>query len=394
MGTMRILKMPAEKISAGICVYSVAVIVTFIIFASYSISFAQLESLKGIEFNDGSVVYGKILKMNVYEVKVEGMDGKISTYRFDDVRSFIKDGEVEQYKSAPVKEASVIEEKKTTPIKEAAVVERSKDVPKPKIDTTYTAPKPFSVEAGLRYYYFDYKEDFVPPLKSTERGWLPGVYTSFEYKKLDGLYAKLYGSYASADLTYDGSTQTGIPVTYSNSRQRFYKFESRVGYTVKISKNTELIPYVGYGYRLWERGETKPTIPVWIQEDYSWHYFPIGLNLNHEINRRWSIGGLVAANIMFMGKMKTHFSELDSRARDNEVDLGNTIGFSAAVPVKYQFTDKWFLVVTPWYEYSSIGRSNTVDVLYSNGTPTGYNWTEPASTTHQYGFDLGMGYAF
>ena len=62
-----------------------------IIIVSCSISFAQLETLKGIELKDGSIIYGKIIQMNVYKVIVQGKDGITSTYNFDEVQSFIKE---------------------------------------------------------------------------------------------------------------------------------------------------------------------------------------------------------------------------------------------------------------------------------------------------------------
>jgi len=33
--------------------------------------------------NDGSIIYGKVLQINVEKVTIEGKDGKISTYKFN-----------------------------------------------------------------------------------------------------------------------------------------------------------------------------------------------------------------------------------------------------------------------------------------------------------------------
>ena len=113
--------------------------------------------------------------------------------------------------------------------------------------TSYSADS--SLEFGLNYFYFDYKEDLVPPHKSTESGWLPGIYFSYDYKKKSSFYTKLYLSYAGGDITYDGSTQDGTPLIIADSRQRFLKLQWDIGYTFPLGKRASLIPFAGYGYR-------------------------------------------------------------------------------------------------------------------------------------------------
>ena len=47
----------------------------------------------------------------------------------------------------------------------------------------------------------------------------------------------------------------------------------------------------------------------------------------------------------------------------------------------------WGIVLTPWYQYSAIGTSDTV---YSGH----YMSYEPDSTNHQYGINVGVSYTF
>jgi hypothetical protein len=250
-----------------------------------------------------------------------------------------------------------------------------------------------SLDVGLGYHYFDYREDLNPPLKSTESGWLPGISVKYAYRMPSFFYTQVYADYAAADLTFDGTTQGGMPVRFTGSPQRFFKLEWNIGYVWQAGHNLQIIPFIGYGYRHWLRGKAgiTPTFST-IEEEYSWSYLPAGLKADYTINRRWSIGATAALNIMFNGKMKARLSQVLAGANDPEFDLGSRPGFYAELPMTFRFTNQWALVASPWYEYSQIGQSNTLNVVQNN-TLIGFAF-EPASRTHQYGFRLGASYSF
>ena len=250
-----------------------------------------------------------------------------------------------------------------------------------------------SLEAGAGYHHFDYREDLNPPLKSTESGWLPSAYASYTYQRPASLYIRLYADYAGADLTFDGTTQSGTPVRFEDSSQRLFKFEAHFGYVLQPEDHFQLIPYIGLGHRYWLRGKAKIT-PTFrsFEEEYSWSYLPVGLKADYTLNRQWSIGATLGANIMFNGKMTARLSHVLAGANDPEFDLGNKVGYYAEMPVTYTFARNWALVGTPWYEYSQIGRSNTLNIIQNN-TIVGFAF-EPPSRTHQYGLKLGFAYTF
>ncbi len=253
------------------------------------------------------------------------------------------------------------------------------------------SPSPFFMELGVKFFYTDYEEDLDPPQKSTNSGWLPGMYLGFGYRKHSGLYVRLYGSYASGDLAYDGSDQGGTAIYFSNDPQTFYRFEANIGYGFQADPKTLLMPYTGYGYRYWRRGEANPSIGNY-EEEYDWHYLPLGIRVEHEFNARWRIGITAAANIMFMGRMKVSLSELDSGYNDPAFNLGDRIGLCVSAPIRYAFAKKWSVTGTPWYEYTPIGASN-MELLTDHGTAKSLVM-EPSSRTNQYGFDLGVEYSF
>jgi hypothetical protein len=245
---------------------------------------------------------------------------------------------------------------------------------------------PSAIKLGMTYYYFDYKEDLILPDKSTEYGWLPGIYLDYTFKKKSSIYAKVFISYATADITYDGSNTAGEPVKFGNQTAKMLKFETNIGYAIPIGKDFLLIPYLGYGYQYWERGDNRYLAEfntVTVQEVYKWHYIPVGIKADYNITEKLNISASAAANLMFWGTMKAYLSYIGYP--DTEFTLGNRIGFYAEIPVTYKFTNNIGITVTPWYEYSSFGQSD-VDAA------TGFY--EPSSKTTKYGVNAGILFSF
>ncbi len=257
--------------------------------------------------------------------------------------------------------------------------------------TVDASPSPFFLEMGAKFFYTDYEEDLDPPQKSANSGWLPGMYLGFGCRKQNGLYWRLFGSYASGDLAYDGSDQGGTAIYFSNDPQKFYRLEANVGYAFQAGPRTLILPYTGYGYRYWKRGEANPSIGNY-KEEYDWHYLPVGIRIEHAFNARWRVGIAAAANIMFMGRMKASLSELDSGYNDPAFNLGDRIGLCASAPIRYAWAKNWTVTGTPWYEYTPIGASN-LELLTYRGTAKSLVM-EPSSRTNQCGLDLGVEYSF
>jgi hypothetical protein len=317
-------------------IWTCAIIVTFILFF-YTFSFAQNESFKGVQLKDGSIIYGRVIKVDIDDIQIETKDGNIISRKFDDVDFFIKE--------------TVVDAKQKSSI----------------------------FELGFMYYKFDYKEDLENPLKSEEYGWLPGVYFDYTFKKKSSIYGKIFLSYAAADITYDGSTWGGTPLKYSDESAQMFKFEANIGYAMPISKDFLIIPYLGYGYQWWERGKgIFSETAIMYQEEYRWHYIPVGIKADYNITEKLNIAAAAAVNFMFYGEMNASFAFLGGP--DMDFTLGNRIGFYAEIPVTYQFTNYIGISVTPWYEYSAFGQSDVNE----------YDFVEPPSKTNKYGVNLGI----
>ncbi|MEN6320136.1 MAG: autotransporter outer membrane beta-barrel domain-containing protein [Syntrophaceae bacterium] len=252
--------------------------------------------------------------------------------------------------------------------------------------------KPFSyqnIELSLMYHYFDYKEDLSNG-KSTEKGWLPGIYLGWNYNKQNAVYSKIFIEFSYGNTEYDGTTQSGTAITYSDHNPQYlFRGEWDIGYNFAVTKNVSLKPYVGYGYRRWSRGEEHITSTyASYNEIYYWHYFPVGITADIAIGDKLLIQPNAGLRFMFYGKMTAYFSELDSGFNDPSFKLGNKTGWYAEIPVTYKFSQTWAIVMKPWYEYSAIGKSDTETITYY-GSTWGYAY-EPSSKTNQYGVNLGI----
>jgi hypothetical protein len=250
------------------------------------------------------------------------------------------------------------------------------------------------IEFSLMYNYFDYKEDLPAPKKSTEQGWLPGFYLGLDYNKRDDLYSKIFFEFSFGNLKYDGTTQLGTPIAFTDDNYQFlFRGEWDIGYNFAATKDIAIIPYVGYGYRYWSRGQATVTSTYSsYNEKYYWHYIPVGIRADIDISKKLAIEPNVGLRLMFYGRMTAYFTDLDPKYNDPEFKLGNRIGYYAEIPFKYKLSQVWSVVIKPWYEYSEIGQSDTVPVTY-NGALNSYAY-EPSSRTHQYGLNVGLVFSY
>lgn len=249
-------------------------------------------------------------------------------------------------------------------------------------------------EISFMYYKFDYKEDLPAPFKSTENGWLPGVYLGWSYNKRNTVYSKVFFEFSYGDTEFDGTTQAGTPIKFTDDNHQFlFRGEWNIGYNFGLTNDISIKPYTGYGYRQWDRGCAKVTATYTsYKERYYWHYIPIGIMADFNIGDRLVIAPNVGLRIMFYGKTTAYFSDLDPGYNDPEFKLGNRTGWYAEIPLTFKFSQFWSVVVKPWYEYSEIGESDVAARTYY-GALSGYFY-EPSSKTNQYGVNVGAVFSF
>jgi len=172
------------------------------------------------------------------------------------------------------------------------------------------------------YSHLDYEEDLPSPSRSTDDAWLPGVYMGYAYKKKDSIYVKLFLEVSRGETDFDGTARDGTAMVYSENPQNLYRVEVNMGYVFDAGDGFSITPYAGYGYRYWERGETKSTSTYWnYREEFTWHYIPVGVKADFKADTKLGIGANVGARFMFNGEATAYLSEVYPDLSDPIFDL-------------------------------------------------------------------------
>jgi hypothetical protein len=244
-----------------------------------------------------------------------------------------------------------------------------------------------ALEGALSFYYFDYHEGLTLPLKSAEIGWVPGLHATWSRNGTSpALFGRAGVDLTLANTTYDGSFQDASGNVYpyqGTTKNTMVNAFGNIGITFSNLSNPPrtLTAYTGIGYHFWNRGVAGSG---GYREYYAWKYVPVGLRMDYRANSELTGAVEASAKIMFGGTIKVFLSDVDPALGNINMDLGNRPGWRVEAPLYYQI---WSL--TPWFEYSGIGKSNTVPLVI-NGLPSdSVAAYEPSSTTHQFGLKVG-----
>lgn len=283
-------------------------------------SFAQdakgLKDLKGVELNDGTVIRGTVLKLNVYEVKIEDKDGKVSTVKFDDVTHFIH------------KEAQPILEPKEIKDEPAPAVYKKSAEGKPEEKTTSIvtlARHTFEIEPELSY--IKYEESGV----MEQKGIMYGIIGSYAYH--NKLMLKGEGKFSYGLLSYDGSTWGGTPVSINNITNYMLELRGLVGYDFSVSQATTITPYLGLGYRYLQDNTQQKSLSGY-QRESNYLYSPIGIDAITHLKNGWSWGASLEYNLFWKGRQKSYLSNFDSRLNNPENNQNSGYGLRGSLFLK------------------------------------------------------------
>ncbi|MEI6286140.1 MAG: hypothetical protein WCP79_06510 [Bacillota bacterium] len=231
-----------------------------------------------------------------------------------------------------------------------------------------------AVQFEMENYYYNYSELNLPiianrQLKSDEYGYVPGFKISYLYQNLEyGSDYRLSLSIANTSLNYDGTDQTGIPMT-GTSTATF--MDAQVLANLYYFQSIELATYAGIGYHKWDRGVYNPPGDNKFVENYSWGYIPVGVRREFMLTNELSIEPDVSYRFMFAGQISIPYYNANW-------NLGNKFGVNFQAPIQYRFDESFSGLITPWIDYSEIGASGNI-VPY-----------EPSSRTWQYGANIGV----
>lgn len=264
---------------------------------------------------------------------------------------------------------------------------------KPESGSEASGVSPLSVYLGINYSHFDYKEDVEHPLKSTESGNVPAGQLFVLFQPNPKLwFSSVMFEYAKPTLLYDGSTQSGRPLS-GKGEHKFFTLEGHFGLPVVhfADGRGSLKVYSGVGYRSWHRGLDTVTPGVsGYTEDYRFLYMPFGAALDYSlIDGKLDLAVEASTKWQLLGDIKINFSELDPGYDDNHAALGYRPGAKLQLPVTFHAFPHIAFRIAPWIEYSAIGRSDTFSIQY-RGQTVGHGY-EPNSRTIEYGSVISVG---
>jgi hypothetical protein len=249
---------------------------------------------------------------------------------------------------------------------------------------------------------FNYKEESNPYVglgilnKDKDTGWLNGVAFDARY---DGtvwdtpFFARVNFDYLnSSNATFTGSAQGGTPTLF-NTTELIDRIEADAGWKALNFRRVTLSPYLGIGFRYWERGTGNMGNGDY-KETYAWMYGVAGGDFAFKPAEKLLLGIDAALLLPIRPEMKTD--------RAGAIDttwfgLGFSLGYRIQLPASFDiYTDKdykVFTLLTPYYEKWNIGQSPSL-LLVKNGISNGQLALEPKSYTDLYGVRVGVGIRF
>ncbi len=256
-----------------------------------------------------------------------------------------------------------------------------------------TAAADWRGQIGLGQLRFGYKE-FADDgdLLDREDGLISGVAAGVSRRHGDWTFA-VEGAYHAGDVTYDGQTNTGIPVR-SRTDEDIVDLALRADRPGRTSGGRGYAFYGGIGYHFWGR-DIRPTRtpagqPVGgLFEAYTWWLGFVGgrIALIESSRSLWQVDLRLLR--MVSAKIDVDFNGVYD---DATLDLGERFGVRITFPWRYALDGRTDLVVEPYAEGWDIGRSAT-ESLMRNGGVVGAVY-EPRSETRNHGLTVAISQAF
>lgn len=318
-----------------------AIILCFI-FIGIGSAFAQNENIKGVQFKDGSIVYGRVIKVSVTDVQIEMKDGSIMSRKLEDVETFIKEGDEESLKILS------------------------------------NARHTWAI--GTEISYIQYEEPGV----MEETGMMYGIVGSYAYRNY--VMLKVEGKLASGLLDYDGQLNDGTPLTINDIPNYMLEVRGVLGYDF-AAKAITITPYLGIGYR-WLQDNSQEQSVYGYKRESSRVYLPLGLEVVAKLGNGWSLGATGEYDVFLWGKQKSYWSDLDPGFNDPEKKQTKGYGYRGSISIAKKGERVGF-TIEPYVKYWDMEESESADITYY-GDYTGWYLVEPKNNSTEIGCKLAI----
>lgn len=249
----------------------------------------------------------------------------------------------------------------------------------------------FSVAGSMQNY--DYREiGDNGDLLNQEKGSIPGIALSLDYA-VDQWHIVGDIVHHRGDVTYDGKTNNGIPIA-TRTKQSLSRIAMRAEYWPANVTAVNRALYFGLGFHDHDR-DIKPTqtsigAPVLgLFETYRWWLGFGGAKwVMYQSDRvNWLLDARLTRTVK-----PTLTIDFNGRFDTTRLELGERWGVRLELPWKYALNRNAEMVVVPFVEKQSLGRSSTA-ALTSRGIRAGAV-NEPRSESRNFGFQIGVSQRF
>ncbi len=218
---------------------------------------------------------------------------------------------------------------------------------------------------------------------------------------LSRFYVRASFDLKGGSMTYDGATQTGVPLTGPTTGY-MTDVEVIVGGRGRIGRHLWLGGYLGIGHHTWRR-DLRPIGPPGYLEEYAWSYLPVGAVLDIAVSRRLTVSIDGSIQLGSQTGTNVHISDFPisatMKADASDLALNVDTGARLRISGNYALTREVRLIAVAGIERFDIGDGPGTPLTFSGQPVTDTNGNalaqaEPASHTTRYTFEVGASYAF
>ncbi|CAL7960595.1 conserved exported hypothetical protein [Gammaproteobacteria bacterium] len=237
---------------------------------------------------------------------------------------------------------------------------------------------------GLNLKYWEY---FSPSMgdssksKSTEAGTIVGFFLNVRKAIIEKIYTDLSFDYYSGKLKYDGIYQkTYLPLA-TKFQHKIFNADLKTGYifTFTESNSFQIIPYVGVGYRYWNRQSDN-----FYNEKYQHYKAVVGMKCNWLLTDDFVLSPYIEGGKIFSANAKEPYYGWS-------YILGKKPIYEAGLEANYKLFDEFFLNGFASYTQFKYGRS---EYQYKTIDDTIWRFCEPDSKTNEIKFGFGVRYSW
>jgi hypothetical protein len=247
-------------------------------------------------------------------------------------------------------------------------------------------------EVGAEVFDYSYREQLEGETIVYDDGLFGGFHLNYVETIGGGMFLRGKLSAAVGSVDYRAPDPAGDD-RIENVDQSVGQLELHVGIDIAMGGGATLSPFAGLGSRALideSGGETSSTGLSGYDREVGFAYLPLGVGARVPVGT----GAILLNaqyNMVFNGTSESHFSKLDPRLDDLELDLDGGHGFEASLA--YQMAvGSHALSFGPFIRHWKLDRSDSVTIANPDDPGEAFEFSEPRSATTELGLRLSFAF--